>query len=75
MKIEEEVLYLDQRIEVEQIDTLKDNINDVEKIVVQTNDIHPAVMQLLFCVTQEKEVVVEDQFNERFFKNLHIQAS
>lgn len=75
MKIEEEVLYLDQRIEVEQIDTLKDNINDVEKIVVQTNDIHPAVMQLLFCVSQEKEVVVEDQFNERFFKNLHIQAS
>ncbi len=70
MYIENETLYIDTRIDFEECEQLLQNSKESTKIIVQTNDIHPAAMQILFCLSKEKQIEVEDSFNQRLFENL-----
>lgn len=70
MRVEDEILYLDEKLEFDDCEAILSKIDDVNEVVVQTNDIHPSVMQLLFCINESKNVTVEDEFNKRFFENV-----
>jgi len=70
MKVEDNILIIDDRIEYEDHEELIRLANDSESVVVETNDIHPSILQLLFCISREKQVLVEDEFNKRLFENL-----
>jgi hypothetical protein len=49
MYTENETLYIDTRIDFEECEQLLQNSKESTKIIVQTNDIHPAAMQILFA--------------------------
>lgn len=70
MNIDNGILYLDQKIEFEDCGKLIELSEQVNKVVVLSNDIHPAAFQVLFCISKEKEVEIEDEFNKRFLENL-----
>lgn len=70
MRIEDNILIIDDRIEYENCEELINLVTDVESVIVETNDIHPSILQLLFCVSKDKKVVIEDEFNQRLFENL-----
>ncbi|MEA3354059.1 MAG: hypothetical protein U9Q33_09620 [Campylobacterota bacterium] len=72
MKLEENILILDEKLEYEDHEELLKLSEDCEEIVVQSNDIHPSIMQLLFCLSAEKKVIVEDEFNKKFFNNIEL---
>jgi hypothetical protein len=74
MRIEDNILIIDDRIEYENGDELMSLVEDVESIVVETNDIHPSILQLLFCISKDKKVVIEDEFNRRLFENLKFES-
>lgn len=72
MHIENNKLYISEAIGYDGKDELLSLSNDVEEIVVDTNDIHPSIFQLLFCLSQKLTVTIEDDFNKRFFENLEM---
>lgn len=72
MRIEDNKLYIDEEIGYDSKDELLSLSSEVDEIVVNTNDIHPTIMQLLFCIKQEKIITVDDEFNKRFFENLEM---
>ncbi|MEA3290172.1 MAG: hypothetical protein U9Q04_08330 [Campylobacterota bacterium] len=72
MKLEENVLILEDKLEYENYEELLKLSKDCDEIVVTSNDIHPSIMQILFCLSTEKQITVEDEFNEKFFENLKL---
>jgi hypothetical protein len=70
MRVEDNILIIDDRIEYENCEELQNLIGDVESVVVETNDIHPSILQILFCASKTKKIVIEDEFNSRLFDNL-----
>ncbi len=72
MNIEDNKLYISEKIDYEDCDELINLSNNVEEIVVEANDIHPAIFQLLLVLSKTKNIIVEDEFNKRFFENLKI---
>lgn len=72
MYVEDKTLYLDQKIEFEDNTQLLELEKDVDTISIQTNDIHPAIWQILFLLSENKNIIVEDDFNKRFFDNLRL---
>ncbi len=70
MKIEDNILIIENRIEYEDCDKLTSLAKGAESVVVETNDIHPSILQLLFCISKDKKVIIEDAFNQRLFDNL-----
>ncbi len=74
MKIDENRLLLDTKLEYDDCTQLLElaSLDDIDEIVVETNDIHPSIFQLLFILSKEKKITVEDEFNQRFFENLKL---
>ncbi len=72
MNIEDNKLYITDKIDYEDCDELINLSNDVEEIVVETNDVHPAIFQLLLSFSKTINIVIEDEFNKRFFENLKL---
>ena len=70
MEIQDNTLFITDKIDYDDYEEFVKLSNEAESIIVETNDIHPAIFQLLFCISQEKEVVIEDEFNKRFLENL-----
>jgi hypothetical protein len=70
MQIKDKTLYLDQNISFEDFNELLGMIDNVDIIDVKTTDVHPSIWQLLFVLNNQKEIIVEDSFNKRFFDNL-----
>lgn len=74
MNIVDNVLIVDEKIEYEDCEqfielTSKENVSE---IVIETNDIHPSIFQLLLLISKDKKVIIEDEFNKRFFDNLKL---
>jgi uncharacterized protein YueI len=74
MKIEDSKLLIEDKIEYDDYAQLLElaSSDDVEEIIVDTNDIHPSIFQLLFVLSKDKKITVEDEFNKRFFDNLKL---
>jgi hypothetical protein len=72
MRVEENKLILDEKLEFENAEELLNLSSECEEIIVQTNDIHPSIMQLLFSLSEDKEITVEDEFYKKFFDNLEL---
>jgi hypothetical protein len=74
MKIEGKILILDGDIEDAMVNEFIEiiNKNDIETIKLETNNISSLVMQQLFCIkaNEEKEIVCNDVFLAKFFKNV-----
>jgi uncharacterized protein YueI len=72
MKLEENRLILDGKLEYEDHEELLKLSEDCDTIVVESSDIHPSIMQLLFCLSKDKSIIVEDEFNKKFFNNIKL---
>jgi len=70
MKIQDNILFITDKIDYDDCEEFLKLSDEAESIVVETNDIHPSIFQLLFCISKKKDIIVEDEFNKRFFENL-----
>jgi len=69
MQIENKVLILENEVNDEMLEefiTLAKS-DDVESIVIKTDNISSLVMQQLFCIRELKNVICEDPFLAKFF--------
>ena len=72
MYIDNNILYLNEKLQFEDFNEIVNSVDSVEGVIVETNDIHRSIMQLLLTITKTKKVVILDEFNSRFFKNLDL---
>ena len=74
MNVDGDKLIIDDKIDAEDYEELLElaSNDEVKQIIVDTNDIHPAIFQILFVLSKEKKIVIEDEFNQRFFENLKL---
>lgn len=74
MNIVDNVLLIAEKIEYDDCQELLELASNdaVKEIVVETNDIHPSIFQLLFILSKDKKITIEDEFNKRFFNNLKL---
>ena len=73
MRIEENILILDQEISDDMVDQLIENINneEVESIQIDTDNISSLAIQQLLCVAKEKKMIINNSFIEKFFENIN----
>ncbi len=73
MNIVDNILIIDDKIEYEDSQEFIDLASsDIVEIVVDTNDVHPAIFQLLLVMSKDNKIIIEDEFNKRFFDNLKL---
>ncbi len=72
MHITDNILYLDGEVGYHDCEELISLSKDVEEIVVESDDVHASIFQILFSLSQDKVIKVEDEFNKRFFENLKV---
>ena len=72
MYIEDGKLYVNEEIGYGDKDELLNLSKDVEEIIIETNDIHPSILQILFCLSKQTIITIGDDFNKRFFENLEL---
>ena len=65
MYIDNNILYLNEKLQFEDFNEIVNSVDNVEEIIVETNDIHPSIMQLLLTITKTKKVVILDEFMRR----------
>lgn len=72
MRIEDNILIVDEEILEDRLDEFEVTINQpqIEKIVIQTDDIDARAVQLLWCI--DKKVEVESEFLSKFFENVKV---
>jgi len=72
MNLEDNILHIDSRVDFDDVEQFKELSSKAEKIVIETNDVHPSIMQLLFCLSKTVKIEVDDEFNKRFFENIRL---
>ena len=74
MNIIDNILLITEKIEYDDYQELLElaSNNVVKEIVLETNDIHPSIFQLLFILSKDKKITIDDEFNKRFFDNLKL---
>ena len=74
MNIVENKLIINDQIDYDDFSELLElaSKEEIEEIVVDSNDIHPSIFQLLLILSRDKKVIIEDEFNQRFFENLKL---
>jgi len=74
MRIEENVLIVDEPILEDKVDEFEASVNQaqIEKIVIEEDDLHASAIQILWCL--DKEVEVESEFLQKFFENVKANA-
>jgi len=70
MRIEENILIVDEPILEDKIEEFEASVNQaqIEKIVIEEDDLHASAIQILWCL--DKEVEVESEFLKKFFENV-----
>ena len=48
---------------------------DIEKIVIENDDLHASAVQLLWSVSKEKKIKVKSDFLKPFFENIKIREA
>lgn len=76
MKIEEKVLILENEVNDDMLEEFISMANgeDVESIVIKTDNISSLVVQQLFCLRESKNVTCEDPFLAKFFDDVKLTA-
>lgn len=77
MKIENDNLIIENEILEDMTEEFYATANqeNIKKIVVKTPDIASSIVQILWCLKPKKEIIIEDQFLEKFFENVSIAGS
>ena len=77
MKIENDSLIIEEEILEDMTEEFyaAANQENIKKIVVKTADVASSIVQILWCLKPKKEIVIEDQFLEKFFENVAIAES
>ena len=72
MRVEDDKLIIDSNLSDDMLDEFLDSIkqDQIEKIVVGCDDIASSIIQVLWCVQNEKKVKVKVDFLEHFFENV-----
>ena len=72
MRVEENVLLLENEVNDEMLDEFISmaKSNEVESIVITTDNISSLVLQQLFCIKKTKNVTCEDPFLSKFFDDI-----
>jgi len=72
MRIEENVLIVDEPILEDKVDEFEVSVNQpqIEKIVIENDDLHASAMQILWCL--DKKIEVNSDFLEKFFENVKV---
>lgn len=70
MKIEEDTLILDEPVSEYMIEEFYTTIEQpqISKIIVENDDLHAGIIQILWCI--DKEVEVKSDFLKPFFENV-----
>ena len=71
MVIEENKLIINEELNDEMIEELKEKLENVEEVVIETDNITSLALQQLFCINQEKKVIVNNSFIAKFFEDIH----
>ena len=71
MVIEENKLIINEELNDEMIKELKEKLENVEEVVIETDNITSLALQQLFCINQEKKVIVNNSFIAKFFEDIH----
>jgi len=72
MRIEENKLIIDTALSEAEADELLITIkqNQIDEVLVQSDDLHASIIQILWCVKNEKEIKIEVDFLKPFFENV-----
>ena len=72
MHIEENRLIIADEVVDDDIEELKEHINNesVEIIQIDTDNISSLCLQQLFCVAKDKTMDINNSFLEKFFENI-----
>lgn len=72
MELKDGTLYLEDQVVFEDFEKLLPLANESETIHIKTNDVHPSIWQVLFLLSETKNIIVDDEFNRRLFENLNL---
>lgn len=72
MKIEENGLIIDTPMSEMDADELLMSIkqNQISKVVVECDDLHASIIQILWCIKNEKKVKIRVDFLKPFFEHI-----
>ena len=72
MRIEEDKLIIDSSLSDDMLDEFLVSIKQeqIKKIVVECDDIAASIIQVLWCLQNEKKVKVKADFLKPFFENV-----
>jgi hypothetical protein len=72
MKVEDKELIIDSAMSDEDIQSLQDILtqNEIDKIVVENEDISAGIIQVLWC--SKKEIATKSLFLKKIFENVGV---
>jgi hypothetical protein len=74
MKIENDTLIIDEPLDDDALEETKIAINQegIKAIKVQNDNISSSIVQLLWCVSEDKKIEIQSGFLDNFFTNVKI---
>jgi len=71
MVVEDNKLIINDELNDEMIEELKEQFESVDEVIIETDNITSLALQQLFCVSNEKKVIVNNSFIAKFFEDIH----
>ena len=74
MRMEENTLIIDEPILEDKLEEFEASVNQsqIEKIIIEEENLHASAIQILWCL--DKEVEIESEFLQKFFENVKANA-
>ena len=74
MKIENDTLIIDEPLDDDALEETKIAISQdgIKTISVENDDISTSIVQLLWCVSEDKKIEIQSEFLDNFFTNVKI---
>lgn len=72
MRIEDNKLIIDAPMNESDADELLVSLkqNQISKVIVECDELHASIIQILWCVKNEKKVKIKVDFLKPFFENI-----
>jgi len=72
MRVENEILYIDDEISDEEVEEFYTTISqdEITKIELNTNQLGASIIQILLIKNREKEIIVKDEVLKKVFENI-----
>jgi len=71
MVVEDNKLIIKDELNDEMVEELKEKLENVEEIIIETDNITSLPLQQLFCMSNDKKVIVNNSFIAKFFEDIH----